>query len=93
MNDLHPILRRAFALSRPESSAPSADLEERVLAGWRQMPLPFRDPATRVFRFAFALAALLLFLTCTVSFRILTETPDPSLVLANIAIRGSLTHD
>lgn len=92
MNDLHPTLRRAFALSRRESGAPSSDLEERVLADWRQAA-PVRLDTVRAMRLVLAMAAAVLLITCGISFRLLNETLDPSLVLTNVAIRGSLSHE
>ncbi len=96
MKSLHPLLQRLFTQAgQSPLTPPASDLEERILADWRQArtansagPGPLRE-----LRLALFGACAVLVLTCAIALPILKGPADPSVLLTNFALQNGLTHE
>lgn len=91
-----PLLQRLFTLAgHHEPTPPASDLEERILADWRQGRLALRVGVgpIRELRIALFGACAVLALTCAIAFPILKGPTDPSVMLTNFALQSGLSHE
>ena len=96
MKPLHPLLQRLLTLAGHSPLTPPADdLEERILADWRQARIasPAGPDPLRELRFALFGACAVLILTCVIALPILKGPANPSILLTNFALQNGLTHE
>jgi len=85
MKPLDPRLETLLSLSRPPSSAPTQQLENRIIATWRQNRCPEQDLPT-IYPAALACACGLFALALVSSFSLLAAPANPTVLLANAAL-------
>ncbi|CAN5383340.1 hypothetical protein BH09VER1_BH09VER1_07140 [soil metagenome] len=88
--------RQVFTVAgRAPIEPPSSDLEERVMAEWKQSDRrgAIASDVFREVRWALLGACAVLMVTCAIAVPILKAPYDPSVLLTNSAIQSGLNHE